>query len=75
MTYPRNGRYEIFTHGFKTHCFDDPTFDAIRTPQGMFEWIRSQDRSLWSPMEEDPESNVALYLSPDLYLLWKLKWS
>lgn len=73
--YPRNGRYEIFTHGNRTHCFDDTGFTNIPTPPGMFEWIRSQDRSLWAGLEFDPASNVAFYLQPELYLLWKLKWA
>ena len=72
---PRNGRYELFTHSFKTHCFDDLSLEAIKTPPGMFEWIRSQDPSLWSPMAGDPDSNTALYLEPELYFLWKLKWT
>lgn len=74
-TLPRNGRYEIFTHGLKTHCFDDPSFVCIPTPPGMFEWIRAQDSKYWAPMSSDPESNVALYLHPELYLIWKLKWT
>jgi hypothetical protein len=72
---PRNGRYEIFTHGFKTHCFDDPSLNEFRTPKGMFEWIREQDTKYWEPMLDAPESNVALYLQPELYTLWKLKWA
>ncbi len=72
---PRNGRYEIFTHGFKTYCFDDPSFDGMVTPWGMFDWIREQDPALWSPMGDDPTSNTALYLDPKLYVLWKLRWT
>jgi hypothetical protein len=75
MSLPRNGCYELFTHGFKTHCFDDPSFDGIQTPEGMFEWIREQDTKYWKPMSDDPKSNVALYLQPELYTLWKLKWA
>ena len=72
---PRKGQYEIFSHNGWTHCFDDPSFDKIRTPDGMFEWIRSQDPTEWHPMKSDPEWNAALYLTPRLYLLWKLKWT
>ena len=72
---PRNGRYELFTHQGVTYCYDDPSFTNIRTPKGMFDWIRSQDQQYWCPMDHDPASNVALYLQPDLYLLWKLKWA
>ena len=68
---PRNGHYELFTHSGKTHCFDDDI--VIPTPDGMFEWIRSQDTSLWHDMGED-WNNVAFYLQPELYTLWKLRW-
>lgn len=73
-TLPRNGRYEIFTHNGVTHCFDDPDLDGFSTPEGMFNWIRSQDTAFWSPMDSMPDCNVALYLTPELYLLWKLTW-
>ena len=69
---PRGGQYEIFTHGGKTHCFDDDII--IPTPEGMFEWIRAQDTSLWHGMEE-PFNDVAFYLQPELYILWKLRWA
>jgi hypothetical protein len=72
---PRNGRYELFTHGYKTYCFDDPSFEGFRTPEGMFEWIRVQDPDLWRPMRDDPNSNTALYLTPELYVIWKLRWA
>jgi hypothetical protein len=68
---PRNGQYEIFTHGGKTHCFDDDII--IQTPDGMFECIRSQDTTLWRDMGE-PWNDVAFYLEPALYMLWKLRW-
>lgn len=72
---PRNGRYEIFSHAGMTNCFDDTECRAMPTPKGMFEWIRSQDPTLWRPMDSDPDSNVALYLKPELYTFWKLKWT
>jgi len=72
---PRNGRYEIFTSNGLTYCFDDVDFAFIRTPPGMFEWIRSQDPDYWSPMWITPDSNTALYLKPELYLAWKLKYT
>ncbi len=71
---PRNGQYEIFTRNGRTYCFDDPTFSHIPTPPGMFEWIRSQDPAYWHPMAIIPDSNAALYLQPELYLAWKLKY-
>jgi hypothetical protein len=73
MTYPRNGEYEIFSTNGKTYCYDDVSMDGhIPTPVGMFEWIMSQDRSLWHGL--DGGNPAAFYLTPQLYLLWKLKW-
>ncbi len=72
---PRNGRYELFSYKGKTHCYDDPSFESIATPVGMFEWVRAQDPEYWEPMSVEPESNVALYLTPELYMVWKLKWT
>jgi hypothetical protein len=72
---PRNGQYEIFTYSGWTHCFDDTELDSIKTPPGMFEWIRSQDPKLWHGMSHYPDENAAFYLEPKLYLLWKLKWA
>ena len=75
---PRNGQYEIFTHGGKTYCFDDCGADMpliVGAPKEMFDWIREQDKELWRPMRDDPDSNVALYLSLELYIMWKLKWT
>jgi hypothetical protein len=72
---PRNGRYELFSTGGRTYCFDDPSWENyIHSNEEMFNWIRSQNPSLWEPMGDNPESNVALYLDPKLYVLWKLKW-
>ncbi len=71
---PRNGQYELFTYNGVTHCFDDLSLDCIKTPAGMFEWIRNQDPLLWHPLSDNPTSNTALYLMPELYVMWKLKW-
>jgi hypothetical protein len=74
--YPRKGRYELFTTDGRTYCFDDLHWENyIKSSEEMFEWIRSQDSALWEPMKNDPDSNVALYLKPELYLIWKLKWA
>jgi hypothetical protein len=70
---PRNGQYELFTFQGKTYCFDDPSFDGpaiIYPPEEMWSWLRSQTEC--RPMDH---SNVAYYLSPKLYLMWKLKWT
>ena len=70
---PRNGQYELFTFQGKTYCFDDPSFDGpaiIYPPEEMWSWLRSQTEC--RPMDH---SNVAYYLSPKLYLMWKLRWT
>ena len=69
---PRNGRYELFTYGGKTHCFDDLDIDVVKAKPEMFEWLRNQDPELCHSMDE---TNVAFYLDPKLYLIWKLKWA
>lgn len=74
MTYPRNNRYEIFTFNNKIYCFDDPSFDQIPASNEIYAWIRKQNKDLWEPMGDDPKSNVALYLKPKLYTMFKLKW-
>jgi hypothetical protein len=70
---PRKGQYELFTHNRKTYCFDDITFDGmpaiVNAPDEMWAWLRSQ--SDCKPMDD---SNVAYYLTPRLYLIWKLMW-
>lgn len=71
---PRNGQYELFTHGRKTYCFDDEDFGAdpalISAPDAMWAWLRDQPgvRAL-------DHTNVAYYLTPQTYLIWKLKWT
>lgn len=75
MTYKiRNGQYELFTHNNKTYCFDDPDFGAspaiINAPEEMWNWLRRQKGC--KPMDF---SNVAYYLDPKLYLIWKLKFT
>lgn len=69
---PRNGQYELFSYGMKTHCFDDLDLEAVKSTPEMFEWLRSQDPALCRPMDD---TNVAFYLDPKIYLLWKLKWA
>lgn len=72
---PRRGRYEIFTIENRVYCFDDPTwYNWIPYQLEIHEWIRSHDPALWEPMSSDPDSNVALYLDPKLYMLFKLRW-
>lgn len=72
---PRNGQYEIFSCVGVTYCFDDLEFEPIGTPEGMFEWIRAQDPEQWKPVKIMPDSNTAFYLTPKLYMMWKLKWT
>lgn len=72
---PRGGVYELFTTNNKTYCFDDPDFDgypAIIDPDPeMFEWLRSQSTHLCRQMDK---SDVAYYLVPELYIIWKLRY-
>jgi len=70
---PRNGRYELFTYLGKTHCFDDPDFRAIPTPKDLFDWIKQQNKASWSGLDDG--SDVAYYLDPELYMIFKIKWS
>jgi hypothetical protein len=71
---PRKGQYELFTHNRKTYCFDDEGFDSepaiVNAPEEMWTWLRSQRGC--KPMDE---SNTAYYLTPQCYLLWKLKYA
>jgi len=71
---PRNKQYELFTHNRKTYSFDDLTFGPdpaiINAPSEMFDWLRTQPDC--RPLDE---SNTAYYLTPELYLIWKLKWT
>lgn len=71
---PRKGQYELFTFNHKTYSFDDPTFGSdpaiINAPTKMFEWLRAQPEC--RPLGE---CNTAYYLTPKLYLIWKLKWT
>lgn len=72
--FPRNGRYELFTHNKKTYSFDDNDFGpdpaVINAPQEMWTWLRSQ--SGCKPMDD---TNVAYYLEPKTYIIWKLRWT
>lgn len=72
--FPRNGRYELFTHNKKTYSFDDNDFGPdpaiINAPQEMWTWLRSQ--SGCKPMDD---TNVAFYLEPKTYIIWKLRWT
>jgi hypothetical protein len=72
--YPRNGRYELFTYSRKTYSFDDPTFGAnpaiVDAPGEMWIWLRNQEGC--RPLDD---TNVAYYLEPKIYIVWKLKWT
>jgi hypothetical protein len=70
---PRNGQYELFTHNNKTYCFDDngmgPDPAIVDAPDEMWAWLRQVDG-----VSAHDETNVAYYLTPETYLLWKLTW-
>lgn len=76
ISLPRGGEYELFSTGSYTYCYDDPQRPPVQVKSTgeMFHWIREQDPSLWRSMSAQPHENVALYLKPELYLLWKLRW-
>jgi hypothetical protein len=69
---PRNGRYELFTYAGRTRCFDDPDDFCVNVSPEMFEWLRAQPAEMCRPMDN---SNTAFYLTPEMYLVWKLKWA
>lgn len=70
---PRNGRYELFIYAKLTHCFDDPDPDFhVKTSPEMLTWLREQPLELCRPMDH---TDVAFYLTPEMYLIWKLKWA
>lgn len=73
-TSPRNGQYELFTHNRKTYCFDDADFQTepavVNAPEEMWLWLRNQIGC--RPLDD---TNVAYYLNPKTYLIWKLKWT
>jgi hypothetical protein len=69
---PRNGRYELFSYLNKVHCFDDLDLEAIPASEEMFAWLRQQPADICKPMDD---TNVAFYLTSEMYLIWKLKWT
>lgn len=74
MNNPRNGRYELFTYSRRTYCFDDPDYGPdpaiVNAPNEMWNWLRSQSGCV--PMDD---SNIAYYLDPQTYMLWKLRYT
>ena len=67
----RNGQYELFTHNRKTYCFDESSNPIIvNAPEEMWSWLRSTEGV--RPLDE---TNVAYYLTPEIYLIWKLRWA
>jgi hypothetical protein len=68
---PRNGQYEIFTTQGRTYCFDDPSLEPMQASSKMFEWLRNMPRELCRPLDH---TNVAFYLTPEMYTLWKITW-
>lgn len=69
---PRNNQYELFTTKNRTYCFDDLDIAHITPSDEMFQWLRAQPKELCRPMDE---TNVAYYLQPKLYLMWKLRYN
>jgi hypothetical protein len=70
---PRGGEYEIFTVQGRTSCFDDTTLEnpaIVDAPVEMFAWLRRQPGC----RSYNETSDIAFYLTPQTYLLWKLRW-
>lgn len=66
---PRRGQYELFTFNGVTQCYDDPGSDSVPARPEMFVWLRNQ--SGVRPMDD---TDMAYYLEPATYLLWRLRW-
>lgn len=70
---PRRGEYAIFTVQGRTRCFDDVTVVnpvMVNAPAEMFAWLRRQPGCRC----HSETSDIAFYLTPQTYLLWKLRW-
>lgn len=67
--YPRGGEYELFTFNGVTQCYDHPGSDSVPARPEMFAWLRNQ--SGVRPMDD---TDMAYYLEPETYLLWRLRW-
>lgn len=72
---PRNGQYELFPYRGVVRCFDDPSIDSVPITAAMVDWLKEQPIEACRPYPNDEALKVmAWYLSPEMYLLWKLKW-
>lgn len=56
MTYPRNGRYELFSFQNKIYCFDDYSLGEIKASEEIYNWIRKQNKDLWEPIKYNMET-------------------
>lgn len=70
---PRKGQYELFlsSNSNLIYCFDDLDQGAVwhKQPE-MIEWLNRQD-----PKQCRNFENIAYYVTPKLYLMWKLTWN
>jgi hypothetical protein len=71
---PRKGQYEIFIHANVVHCFDDVSLERFYISYDelsrMLNWMRDHIEDGCRRYEE-----FVWYLTPDMYLLWKLRWA
>ena len=74
VSLPRNGRYELYCIARKVYCFDDESAAPIVESDELHNWIRQQPEDLWYAMQP-PYHKITYYLQPELYLLYKLKWT
>jgi len=69
---PRKGQFELFVGISNTvYCFDDPEHQAVPGSEEMFKWLHSLPDTECRPFA----GNAAFYLTPQSYLMWKLKWA
>ena len=72
---PRNGQYELFMFRGVARCFDDPSVDFVPITNEMVDWLKAQPIEVCRPYPSNETlTATAWYLSPEMYLLWKLKW-
>lgn len=68
---PRKGQYELWNHRGWIYCIDDPRQPALEVNEEMFTWLHNLPKSECRPFDGD----AAFYLTPQAYLMWKLKWA
>lgn len=71
---PRNGQYELFIFNNIVHCFDDLLLTEFKiSPDDfgkMLGWLQDRIDEGCRRCEDH-----VWYLTPNMYLLWKLRWA